>query len=45
MDNKFYIKKFIRDDGQTLAFDAEEIYLAGDMRPLQKATFPDPPPR
>lgn len=28
MDNKLYIKKFIRDDGQTLAFDGEEIYLA-----------------
>ena len=27
MDNKFYIKKFIRDDGQTLSFDGEEIYL------------------
>lgn len=34
MDNKFYIKKFIRDDGQTLAFDAEEIYLAGDNKLL-----------
>lgn len=30
MDNKFYIKKFIRDDGQTLAFDVNEIYLAQD---------------
>lgn len=28
MDNKFYIKKFIRDDGAKLEFDANEIYLA-----------------
>ncbi len=27
MDNKLYIKKFIRNDGQTLSFDGEEIYL------------------
>lgn len=28
MDDKLYIKKFIRDDGETLSFDANEIYLA-----------------
>lgn len=28
MDNKLYIKKFIRDDGETLSFDGSEIYLA-----------------
>lgn len=28
MDDKLYIKKFIRDDGETLSFDGEEIYLA-----------------
>lgn len=30
MDDKLYIKKFIRDDGKTLSFDAEEIYLASE---------------
>ncbi len=30
MDGKLYIKKIIRDDGATLAFDANEIYLAAD---------------
>lgn len=30
MDGKFYIKKFIRSDGETLSFDVEEIYLASD---------------
>lgn len=28
MDNKLYIKKFIRDDGETLSFDGEELYLS-----------------
>lgn len=28
MDNKLYIKKFIRDGGETLSFDGSEIYLA-----------------
>lgn len=28
MEDKLYIKKFIRDDGETLSFDGEEIYLA-----------------
>lgn len=28
MEGKLYIKKFIRDDGETLSFDGEEIYLA-----------------
>ena len=28
MEGKLYIKKFIRDDGETLIFDGEEIYLA-----------------
>lgn len=28
MDGKLYIKKFIRDDGETLELDAEELYLA-----------------
>lgn len=28
MEDKLYIKKFIRDDGQTLVFDGVEIYLA-----------------
>lgn len=28
MNGKLYIKKFIRDDGGTLSFDAEEIYLS-----------------
>ncbi len=39
MDNKFYIKKFIRSDGETLEFDDEEIYLAEDNTLL---TRPDP---
>ena len=30
MNGKLYIKKFIRDDGETLSFDAEEIYLSED---------------
>ena len=37
MDNKLYIKKFIRDDGETLSFDAEEIYLAKDNTLLVRA--------
>lgn len=28
MDDKLYILKFIRSDGETLAFDGEELYLA-----------------
>lgn len=39
MDNKLYIKKFIRDDGNTLSFDAEQIYLADDNTLLVR---PDP---
>ena len=39
MDNKFYIKKFIRDDGATLAFDTIEVYLSADNTLL---TRPDP---
>lgn len=39
MDNKLYIKKFIRDDGETLSFDGTEIYLAKDNTLL---TRPDP---
>ena len=39
MNDKLYIKKFIRDDGVTLAFDGEEIYLAKDNTLL---TRPDP---
>ena len=39
MDNKLYIKKFIRDDGQTLSFDGEEIYLAQENTLLKR---PDP---
>lgn len=39
MDNKFYIKKFIRDDGETLSFDGEELYLAQDNTLLVR---PDP---
>lgn len=39
MNDKLYIKKFIRDDGETLAFDADEIYLAQENTLL---TRPDP---
>ena len=39
MDNKLYIKKFIRDDGETLSFDGEEVYLAQDNTLLVR---PDP---
>lgn len=39
MNDKLYIKKFIRDDGETLAFDGVEIYLAEDNTLL---TRPDP---
>lgn len=39
MDNKLYIKKFIRDDGETLSFDAEELYLSSDNTILVR---PDP---
>ena len=39
MNDKLYIKKFIRDDGETLAFDGEEIYLAQENTLL---TRPDP---
>lgn len=39
MDNKLYIKKFIREDGETLSFDGEEIYLAEDNKLLIR---PDP---
>ena len=28
MDDKLYIKKFIRDDGEKLSFDGEQLYLA-----------------
>lgn len=37
MDDKLYIKKFIRDDGETLSFDAEEIYLAEQNTLLVRA--------
>lgn len=37
MQNKFYIKKIIRDDGVTLEFDGEEILLADDNTLLQRA--------
>lgn len=39
MDNKFYIKKFVRDDGETLSFDGNEIYLAEENALLVR---PDP---
>lgn len=39
MEDKLYIKKFIRDDGETLSFDANEIYLAKDNTLLVR---PDP---
>lgn len=39
MDGKLYIKKFIRDDGQTLSFDGNEIYLDQDNTLLVR---PDP---
>ena len=39
MDNKLYIKKFIRDDGETLSFDGNEIYLADKNSLLMR---PDP---
>ena len=37
MDGKFYIKKIIRSDGEVLAFDAEEVYLAKDNALLRRA--------
>lgn len=37
MDDKLYIKKFIRDDGETLSFDAKEIYLAEQNTLLVRA--------
>lgn len=39
MDGKLYIKKFIRDDGQSLSFDGEELYLAQENTLLVR---PDP---
>lgn len=39
MDEIFYIKKFIRDDGSQLAFDKNEIYLDTDNTLLVR---PDP---
>lgn len=30
MNDKLYIKKFIRDDGEMLSFDGQELYLAKD---------------
>ena len=30
MDDKFYIKKIVRDDGEAFGFDGQEIYLAQD---------------
>lgn len=39
MDGKLYIKKFIRDDGEILSFDGEEIYLAEQNTLL---VLPDP---
>ena len=39
MDELFYIKKFIRSDGQTLELDQDELYLAEDNTLLRR---PDP---
>lgn len=39
MNDKLYIKKFIRDDGETLSFDGTEIYLARENTLLVR---PDP---
>lgn len=39
MNGKLYIKKFIRDDGETLSFDGDEIYLAENNTLLVR---PDP---
>lgn len=39
MDELFYIKKFIRDDGEQLSFDQNEIYLDTDNTLLVR---PDP---
>lgn len=39
MDNKLYIKKFIRDDEQTLSFDGVELYLSQENTLLVR---PDP---
>lgn len=39
MNDKLYIKKFIRDDGETLSFDGTEVYLAKDNTLLVR---PDP---
>jgi|GEM_PF-1517750 len=46
MENYFYIKKLVRDDGATLEFDAEEVFLAEDnanllMRPDVETTAID----
>ena len=39
MNDKLYIKKFIRDDGEKLSFDGEQIYLSKDNTLLVR---PDP---
>lgn len=39
MDDKLYIKKIIRDDGETISFDGEELYLAQENTLLVR---PDP---
>ena len=39
MNDKLYIKKIIRDDGASFAFDGQEIYLAKDNTLLVR---PDP---
>lgn len=39
MDDKLYIKKFIRDDGEKLSFDGEQLYLAQENTLLVR---PDP---
>ena len=39
MNDKLYIKKFIRDDGQKLSFDGDQIYLAQENTLLVR---PDP---
>lgn len=39
MDDKLYIKKIIRDDGESLSFDGNEIYLAQENTLLVR---PDP---
>lgn len=37
MNDKLYIKKIVRDDGETLSFDEEEVYLAENNALLVRA--------